>query len=75
MTVVLTVAVALSAAGGAQAAFSGIGAQGTGRYDNTTTQLNDGRVLFLIGVSPQNEARVYEDAFQRVRESVQLSDR
>ncbi len=41
----------------------------------TTTQLNDGRVLFLIGVSPQREARVYEDAFQRVRESVQLSDR
>ncbi len=41
----------------------------------TTTQLNDGRVLFLIGVSPQNEARLYEDAFQRVRQSVQLSDR
>jgi len=41
----------------------------------TTTQLSDGRVLFLIGVSPQSEARVYEDAFQRVRQSVQLSDR
>jgi hypothetical protein len=40
-----------------------------------TTQLNDGRVLFLIGVSPQDEARVYEDAFQRVRQSIQLSDR
>jgi beta-barrel assembly-enhancing protease len=40
-----------------------------------TTQLSDGRVLFLIGVSPQDEARVYEDAFQRVRQSVQLSDR
>ena len=41
----------------------------------TTTQLSDGRVLYLIGVSPQKEARVYEDAFQRVRQSIQLSDR
>jgi hypothetical protein len=41
----------------------------------TTTQLADGRVLYLIGVSPQNEAGLYEDAFQRVRQSVQLSDR
>jgi beta-barrel assembly-enhancing protease len=41
----------------------------------TTTQLSDGRVLYLIGVSPQDEARAYEDAFQRVRQSVQLSDR
>src|SRR5688572_20770830 len=41
----------------------------------TTTQLSDGRVLYLIGVSPQDEARVYEDAFQRVRQSIQLSDR
>ena len=41
----------------------------------TTTQLADGRVLYLIGVSPQNEANAYQDAFQRVRQSVQLSDR
>jgi beta-barrel assembly-enhancing protease len=41
----------------------------------TTTQLSDGRVLYLIGVSPQDEARVYEEAFQRVRQSIQLSDR
>jgi hypothetical protein len=41
----------------------------------TTTQLSDGRVLYLIGVSPQNEAREYENAFQRVRQSVQLADR
>jgi peptidase M48-like protein len=50
----------------------------TGQRENvslTTTQLNDGRVLYLIGVSPQNEANEYEDAFQRVRQSVQLSDR
>ena len=41
----------------------------------TTTQLSDGRVLYLIGVAPQNEASAYEDAFRRVRESIQLSDR
>ena len=41
----------------------------------TTTQLADGRVLYLIGVSPQSEASEYENAFRRVRESIQLSDR
>jgi Zn-dependent protease with chaperone function len=41
----------------------------------TTTQLSDGRLLYFIGVAPQNEASAYEDAFQRVRRSIQLSDR
>jgi Zn-dependent protease with chaperone function len=41
----------------------------------TTTQLADGRVLYLIGVAPQNEASAYENAFQRVRQSIQLADR
>jgi hypothetical protein len=41
----------------------------------TTTQLSDGRVLYLIGVAPQNEAGAYHEAFQRVRQSIQLSDR
>jgi outer membrane protein TolC len=41
----------------------------------TTTQLYDGRVIFFIGVSPQNEASAYDEAFRRVRESIQLSDR
>jgi beta-barrel assembly-enhancing protease len=40
-----------------------------------TTQLADGRLLFLIGVAPQNEANAYEEAFRRVRQSVELSDR
>ena len=64
MTVVLTVAVALSAAGGAQAAFSGIGAQGTGRYDNTTTQLNDGRLLVAGGRNDDllDSAQLYDPA-------------
>jgi hypothetical protein len=41
----------------------------------TTTQLTDGRLLYLIGVAPQNEASAYDDAFRRVRQSVELSDR
>jgi hypothetical protein len=41
----------------------------------TTTQLSDGRVLYLIGVAPQNEASAYEEAFRRVRQSIQLADR
>jgi len=62
--VVLTVAVALAAAGGAQAAFSGIGAQGTGRYDNTTTLLNDGRLLVAGGTNngPLASAQLYNPA-------------
>jgi hypothetical protein len=41
----------------------------------TTTQLSDGRLVYFIGVAPQNEASAYEDAFRRVRSSVELSDR
>jgi hypothetical protein len=41
----------------------------------TTTQLSDGRLLYLIGVAPQNEASAYDDAFRRVRQSVELNDR
>jgi Zn-dependent protease with chaperone function len=41
----------------------------------TTTQLRDGRLVYFIGVAPQNEASAYEDAFRRVRASVELSDR
>ena len=40
-----------------------------------TTQLNDGRVLFLMGVAPQSDAGTYNNVFKRVRQSVQLSDR
>ena len=34
-----------------------------------------GTVLFLIGVAPLDEARTYLDAFSRVRQSVELTDR
>jgi len=40
-----------------------------------TTQLNDGRVLFLVGVAPQRDADRYNDVFRRVRQSAQLSER
>jgi hypothetical protein len=40
----------------------------------STTQLKDGNLLFLIGVSPSNEASTYEDAFRRVRQVLQISD-
>ena len=40
----------------------------------STTRLRDGSLLYIIGVAPQREARTYAGAFQRVRQSVQLSD-
>jgi Peptidase family M48 len=39
----------------------------------STVGLDDGTMLFMIGVAPQNEARTYQDAFNRVRQSLQLS--
>jgi hypothetical protein len=39
-----------------------------------TTRLNDGRLLFLIGVAPQRDAGTYNEVFRRVRQSVQLND-
>lgn len=41
----------------------------------TTAQLADGRLLYLIGVSPESESGTYDTVFRRVRQSVQLSDR
>ena len=41
----------------------------------TTTYLRDGSMLYMIGVAPQNEANTYNNAFNRVRSSVQLADR
>ncbi len=40
----------------------------------STTYLRDGNVLFLVGVSPRNEAEDYEAAFRRIRRSLQISD-
>jgi hypothetical protein len=40
----------------------------------STVQLQDGSLLFMIGVAPQGEARVYLDTFGRVRRSVQFAN-
>jgi hypothetical protein len=41
----------------------------------STTQLRDGRLLYMIGVAPQPEASTYESAFRRVRQSIRIADR
>jgi len=41
----------------------------------STTQLRDGRLLYLIGVAPEPEASSYETTFRRVRQNVQINDR
>ena len=41
----------------------------------STVQLSDGSVLFLVGVTPSDEAQTYFNTFGRVRQSVQLMDR
>jgi hypothetical protein len=40
-----------------------------------TTRLDDGRLLYLVGVAPQKDAGTYNEVFRRVRQSVQLDDR
>jgi hypothetical protein len=36
--------------------------------------LRDGSLLYIIGVAPQPQANQYENAFRRVRQSVQIAD-
>ncbi len=45
------------------------------RITLVTTRLDDGRLLYLIGVAPETDARDYEPVFRRIRESVQLTGR
>jgi len=40
-----------------------------------STYLRDGSMLYMIGVAPQNEANTYNNAFNRVRSSVQIADK
>jgi beta-barrel assembly-enhancing protease len=40
----------------------------------STTQLRDGSLLFMIGVTPEQEARTYGQTFTRVRSSIQIAD-
>ncbi|HEY6359955.1 MAG TPA: M48 family metalloprotease [Vicinamibacterales bacterium] len=47
---------------------------GQAEYVNlSTVYLQDGNVLFMIGVAPQDEADIYANAFARVRQNLQLS--
>jgi hypothetical protein len=41
----------------------------------STTELRDGSLLYVIGVAPRTEAGTYDDAFRRVRQNIQVSDR
>jgi hypothetical protein len=41
----------------------------------STTQLRDGRLLYVIGVAPEQEANTYETTFRRVRQNLQINDR
>jgi hypothetical protein len=40
----------------------------------STVQLNDGGLLYMIGVAPANEYNVYNRAFQRARQTVQITE-
>jgi Zn-dependent protease with chaperone function len=40
----------------------------------STVQLQDGSILFMIGVAPEQDARQYLDVFNRVRQTMQLAD-
>jgi hypothetical protein len=40
----------------------------------STVQLQDGSVLFMIGVAPQDQASSYLNTFSRVRQSLQLAN-
>jgi len=40
----------------------------------STVQLNDGSILFMIGVAPQEEARTYFPTFSRVRQTLQIAE-
>ncbi len=62
---------------------TGLTAQFTNRSDATgdqelvtlsTIQLRDGSLLYLVGVAPQDEADVYDQAFRRARQSIRLTD-
>jgi hypothetical protein len=41
----------------------------------STTELRNGGLLYVIGVAPRNEAGTYQDAFRRIRQNIQVTDR
>jgi beta-barrel assembly-enhancing protease len=40
----------------------------------STVQLRDGSLLYMVGVAPENEYNVYDRAFQRARQTLQISE-
>jgi hypothetical protein len=40
----------------------------------STVPLQDGSILFMIGVAPEQDAREYMNIFNRVRQTMQLAD-
>jgi beta-barrel assembly-enhancing protease len=38
----------------------------------STVQVDDGAILYLVGVAPSSEARAYANTFARIRQSVQI---
>ena len=47
---------------------------GTELVNVSTVPLQDGSLLYMIAVAPQEDVNVYSGAFRRVKQSVQLSD-
>ena len=45
------------------------------RVSLSTVGLRDGSLLYVIAVAPQEEGNVYANAFRRMKESIQLTDR
>jgi beta-barrel assembly-enhancing protease len=41
----------------------------------STTELRNGGLLYVIGVAPRAEAGTYDNAFRKVRQNIQISDR
>jgi hypothetical protein len=41
----------------------------------STTELRNGGLLYVIGVAPRTEAGTYDNAFKKVRQNIQVSDK
>jgi len=41
----------------------------------STTELRNGGLLYVIGVAPRTEAGTYDNAFKKIRQNIQVSDR
>src|SRR5439155_7558013 len=41
----------------------------------STPELRNGGLLYVIGVAPRTEAGTYDNAFRKVRQNIQVSDR